>query len=216
MSLTVCSCLRRFEYSKAPAESDIDEMTMHSGGRHRPEELAKLASMTKFTKKEIKLIYRGFKQECPTGMVDEDSFKHIFSQFFPQGDATNYAHYVFNTMKQTQSGKISFEDFLSILSRVSRGTTQDKIQWVFALYDLDGDGVITKAEMTDVVTSIYEMLGRATTPLVQDSSAKDHVDRIFHLIDSDQDGCVSMEELSRWCRRDDRLLQSFDTLDTVL
>lgn len=24
-------------------------------------------------------------QECPTGMVDEDSFKHIFSQFFPQG-----------------------------------------------------------------------------------------------------------------------------------
>lgn len=73
------------------------------------------------------------------------------------------------------------QDFLSILSRVSRGTTQDKIQWVFALYDLDGDGVITKAEMTDVVTSIYEMLGRATTPLVQDSSAKDHVDRIFHV-----------------------------------
>jgi hypothetical protein len=24
-------------------------------------------------------------QECPTGMVDEDSFKHIFSQFFPLG-----------------------------------------------------------------------------------------------------------------------------------
>jgi hypothetical protein len=24
-------------------------------------------------------------QECPTGMVDEESFKNIFSQFFPQG-----------------------------------------------------------------------------------------------------------------------------------
>lgn len=24
-------------------------------------------------------------QECPSGMVDEDSFKHIFAQFFPQG-----------------------------------------------------------------------------------------------------------------------------------
>ena len=24
-------------------------------------------------------------QECPTGLVDEDSFKNIFSQFFPQG-----------------------------------------------------------------------------------------------------------------------------------
>lgn len=46
------------------AESEVDELTMHHTGRHRPEELAKLASMTKFSKKEIKLIYRGFKQVC--------------------------------------------------------------------------------------------------------------------------------------------------------
>lgn len=24
-------------------------------------------------------------QECPTGLVDEDTFKLIYSQFFPQG-----------------------------------------------------------------------------------------------------------------------------------
>lgn len=29
-------------------------------------------------------------QECPTGMVDEDSFKHIFAQFFPQGGKFYY------------------------------------------------------------------------------------------------------------------------------
>lgn len=55
------------------------------GGRHRPEELNTLAATTRFTRKEIQLIYRGFKQECPTGLVDEEAFKHIFSQFFPQG-----------------------------------------------------------------------------------------------------------------------------------
>ena len=26
-------------------------------------------------------------QECPTGLVDEDTFKLIYSQFFPQGGA---------------------------------------------------------------------------------------------------------------------------------
>jgi hypothetical protein len=31
------------------------------------------------------LINSSLSQECPTGMVDEDSFKNIFSQFFPQG-----------------------------------------------------------------------------------------------------------------------------------
>lgn len=67
------------------------------------------------------------------------------------------------------------------MSKVSRGSVQEKLQWIFGLYDLDGDGLISKAEMVDVVTSIYEMLGRATHPLVDDSSAKEHVEKIFHV-----------------------------------
>ncbi|CAH0562155.1 unnamed protein product [Brassicogethes aeneus] len=65
-------------------EDETDEFNFHIS-RYRPEELQKLASKTKFTRKEIQLMYRGFKQECPTGMVDEESFKHIFAQFFPLG-----------------------------------------------------------------------------------------------------------------------------------
>ncbi|XP_063928547.1 Kv channel-interacting protein 4-like isoform X2 [Zophobas morio] len=196
-------------------DEESDEFNFHIA-RYRPEELQKLASKTKFTRKEIQLMYRGFKQECPTGMVDEDSFKHIFSQFFPLGDATNYAHYVFNTIKQKQTGKISFEDFLSILSKVSRGSVQEKLQWVFGLYDLNGDGLITKTEMVDVVSSIYEMLGRATHPTVNESSAKEHVEKIFHLIDTNKDGVVTIEELVQWCSRDEHVLKSLETLDTVL
>lgn len=196
-------------------DDESDEFHFHIS-RYKPEELHKLASRTKFTRKEIQLMYRGFKQECPTGMVDEDCFKHIFSQFFPQGDATNYAHYVFNTIKQKDATKINFEDFLEILSKVSRGSVEEKLQWVFGLYDLDGDGLISKTEMVDVVRSIYEMLGRATRPQVEDTSAKDHVEKIFHLIDTNKDGVVTIEELVEWCSRDEDVLQSLSTLDTVL
>ncbi|XP_021915447.1 Kv channel-interacting protein 1-like [Zootermopsis nevadensis] len=187
-------------------EEELDEFSVHAT-RHRPEELTKLARTTKFTRKEIQLIYRGFKQEC---------FKNIFSQFFPQGDASQYAHYVFNTIKHNQTGKISFEDFLGILSRVSRGSVQEKLQWIFGLYDLNGDGLITKSEMLDVVTSIYEMLGRSTEPVVEENSAKEHVEKIFHLIDTNKDGVVTIDELVEWCSRDEQILQSLETLDTVL
>ncbi|XP_017782266.1 PREDICTED: Kv channel-interacting protein 2-like [Nicrophorus vespilloides] len=199
--------------SEDSSSSDIYNVSV---ARYRPEEITKLESKTKFTRKELQLIYRGFKQECPTGMVDEEAFKHIFAQFFPQGDATNYAKYVFNTMKHKSTGKISFEDFLNILSKVSRGTVQEKMQWVFGLYDLDGDGMITKNEMVDVVTSIYEMLGRSTQPAVEVGSAKEHVEKIFHLIDSNKDGVVTIEELIQWCSRDEEVLRSLETLDTVL
>lgn len=74
-----------------------------------------------------------------------------------------------------------FQDFLGILSKVSRGSVEEKLQWVFGLYDLDGDGLISKTEMVDVATSIYEMLGKATHPQVEDTSAKEHVEKIFHV-----------------------------------
>ncbi|XP_065216384.1 calsenilin-like [Planococcus citri] len=198
-------------------EEDIDELAigLHVV-RYRPEELTKLTKVTKFNKKEIQLIYRGFKQECPSGLVDEDSFKHIFSQFFPQGDATQYAHYVFSTMKRNPSGKISFEDFLGILSKVSRGSVQEKLQWIFGLYDINKDGHITKKEMVDVVNSIYEMLGRHTEPQVDEHSAMEHVNKIFHLIDRNNDGVVTIEELVEWCLRDEQIIRSLETLDTVL
>jgi hypothetical protein len=42
-------------------EEELDELNIHVA-RHRPEELTKLAKTTKFSRKEIQLIYRGFKQ----------------------------------------------------------------------------------------------------------------------------------------------------------
>lgn len=43
------------------SEEDIDDLNIHVV-RYRPEELSKLTKITKFNKKEIQLIYRGFKQ----------------------------------------------------------------------------------------------------------------------------------------------------------
>ena len=57
---------------------------MHST-RHRPESLDTLVQMTNFSKQELQLMYRGFKQHCPSGMVSEETFKEIFANFFPQG-----------------------------------------------------------------------------------------------------------------------------------
>ncbi|KAK3550138.1 hypothetical protein QTP86_021073, partial [Hemibagrus guttatus] len=43
--------------------------------RHQPEGLEKLQAQTKFTRKELQSLYRGFKNECPSGLVDEETFK---------------------------------------------------------------------------------------------------------------------------------------------
>lgn len=55
--------LTRFWVIFCFTEEDIDEFNIHVS-RYRPEELTKLTKITKFNKKEIQLIYRGFKQVC--------------------------------------------------------------------------------------------------------------------------------------------------------
>lgn len=52
------------------------------------------------------------------------------------------------------------QDFLQTLSILSRGTVEEKLTWTFALYDINGDGCVTREEMTDIVTAIYDMVDR--------------------------------------------------------
>ncbi|XP_062908864.1 Kv channel-interacting protein 1-like isoform X1 [Mobula hypostoma] len=111
---------------------------------HRPEGLGQLQAQTNFTRREIQVLYRGFKNECPSGVVNEDTFKQIYSQFFPHGDASMYAHYLFNAFDSAHNGSIKFEDFVMALSVLLRGTVHEKLTWIFNLYDINKDGFISK------------------------------------------------------------------------
>ncbi len=41
--------------------------------------------LSSFSVGEMKRIYRGFKTECPTGLITEETFNGIYSRFFPLG-----------------------------------------------------------------------------------------------------------------------------------
>ncbi|KAI1238215.1 hypothetical protein IHE44_0012932 [Lamprotornis superbus] len=155
-----------------------DEMEMATV-RHRPEALELLEAQSKFTKKELQILYRGFKNECPSGVVNEETFKEIYSQFFPQGDSTTYAHFLFNAFDTDHNGSVSFEDFVMGLSILLRGTVQEKLNWAFNLYDINKDGYITKEEMLDIMKAIYDMMGKCTYPVLKEDAPRQHVETFF-------------------------------------
>lgn len=119
LSLSFLSSCLSVHPSLPPTDSSDSDLEL-STVRHQPEGLDQLQAQTKFTRKELQSLYRGFKnvrpaaetfftalyyyalyrlkliwylsvlsssleQECPSGMVDEETFKTIYSQFFPQG-----------------------------------------------------------------------------------------------------------------------------------
>ena len=52
------------------------------------------------------------------------------------------------------------------LSTLLHGTLHEKLNWTFRMYDLNGDGVITKNEMGNVVVAVYELMGIIIKPPV--------------------------------------------------
>ncbi|RXG52822.1 Kv channel-interacting protein 2, partial [Armadillidium vulgare] len=53
-------------------------------------------------------------------------------------------------------------DLLISLSQLLRGSAYDRLHWTFQLYDVNGDGCITKSELTDIVSSVHELMGRTS------------------------------------------------------
>lgn len=219
---------KKMTEQRFPAEpSDLDSLELfylnseledlETPPRYRPDSLEALCKATRFTQAEIKRIYRGFKAECPTGVVKEETFKMIYAQFFPQGANTSqYAHYVFNTLDQDHSGLISFEDFVQNLSILSRGSLDEKLRWTFNLYDINGDGYITREEMTDIVSAIYDLMGKLAEPCIDEDTVKEKVDRIFQKMDKNQDGVVTFEEFLECCHKDKDISTSMAVFDSSI
>jgi Kv channel-interacting protein len=126
-------------------------------------------------------------------------FKEIYAQFFPQGDCSNYAHYVFCTIDQNSNGTVSFEDFLVGLSILARGTMDEKLRWIFNLYDLNRDGKVTENELLSVVSSIFQLMGKFTTPPIDEQAPKQHTEYIFKKFNKKQDGIITMEDFLDTC-----------------
>lgn len=67
------------------------------------------------------------------------------------------------------------------MSILSRGSTDEKLRWTFSLYDINGDGCITREEMTDIVTAVYELMGKFSDPNVDRSGVRQKVDQMFQV-----------------------------------
>ena len=76
---------------------------------------------------------------------------------------------------------VDTQDFVTSLSVLARGTIDEKLRWAFSLYDLNGDGVLSRPELTTIVTAIYSIMGKYAQPTIDRSTIRAHVDRIFEV-----------------------------------
>ena len=65
-------------------------------------------------------------------------FCQLYRRFFPFGDPTKFACYIFNAFDVNRDGRVEFREFVTALSVTSRGTTEEKLHCERAVMARDG------------------------------------------------------------------------------
>ncbi|CAJ0583698.1 unnamed protein product, partial [Mesorhabditis spiculigera] len=159
-----------------------------------------------FTKNELKYLYQCFKQNCPSGYVTRAEFVAIFHP-------SAYANLVFDTFDDDNNGRLSFSEFVQELSMFSKGTIEERLDWVFDLYDTHRREYLTEDDFQKVAIAMYGMVG---IHYWKDKHIPVDLRRLlknqFQKLDTNSDGRITRAEFIEGCLKSQDLLVSIDNL----
>jgi len=162
-----------------------------------------LLTKTKFSRQEILDWWNGFLVDCPSGLLDKKKFIEVYQSRYPKGKAKCFCDHVFRTFKPDKNiHAIDFEHFMCAIDITLNGSSDEKLEWAFTMYDINGDERISKEEMTSVVESMFDLLGKDRKGA---NNPRKHVDQIFLCIDRNGDNYVSKEEFLEGCKADEQI-----------
>ena len=99
-----------------------------------------------------------FQRDCPCGQLSRNKFLQVYSSFFPDGNAEKFCEHVFRTFDSDNSGRIDFKEFLLAINITSAGKPEEKLEWAFQMYDINGDGTIDRDEMVEIISVSKEFI----------------------------------------------------------
>jgi Ca2+-binding EF-hand superfamily protein len=85
------------------------------------------------------------------------------SQVFGSPFAYVVARALFSLFDVHQKGELSEEDFVIGLAIFTRGTVDEKLHWLFSLYDLDRDGIVNRFDLKSMLA--VDLILSAVPPL---------------------------------------------------
>nr|AAT72744.1 NCS-1/frequenin-related protein [Dictyostelium discoideum] len=180
-------------------------------GTLKKEEVELLQNSSHFDSRELRALYKQFRKDSPSGTINKQEFKEIMTQM-GVGDQF-LQNLLFNVFDKNKDSTINFQEFVCGLSSITRGTPEEKIEFAFSLYDIDGNGYITRSEMESILESMYKLVGTFVTCSGKKFDPHDLIEEFFDSMDDDGDGYISLEEYKRGTLKNPDIIQGLKLLN---
>jgi Ca2+-binding EF-hand superfamily protein len=141
-------------------------------------------------------------------------FVGMYKNLCPKGDAERFARHVFRAFDTDKSNTVDFHEFLVGLSMTSpTSSTQTKLEWTFHVFDIDGNGILTRRECLEVIESIVRfnqsLQGDHLNPNSDQIilSAKRSMMKIFDNVQDRRTDKLTMSQFVEGCLKDEFISQ---------
>jgi Ca2+-binding EF-hand superfamily protein len=168
----------------------------------------------KFDEKEIKDMYKLFHRAAPSGQMGPREFRKYIEelQIFKKSAPDEQYAQLFRGYDRDRNNSITFKEYLQYHLGIVF-STEELFDIVFAMYDKDNDGYITRQELVEVVTNSTRWMGDCD---VESREVQDlinaEVDKIVAFCDQNKDGQISKDELIAAATRHPEILEKLKNL----